>query len=52
MVTVTFTWGRINPKTPSAWDSASAHYEKEVGKPFNSLSRAEQISYVRQYVNR
>jgi len=52
MVNVTITWGRINPKTPSAWDSAAAHHEKQTGKALESLSRSAQIAYVREYVNR
>ena len=52
MVKVTFTWSRLNPKEPIAWDAAAAHYKEQVGKDFESLGRSEQIQYVRAYVNR
>ena len=52
MVKVTFTWGRLNAKTPSAWDAAAAHYKEQTWKDFESLGKSEQIQYVRDYVNR
>ena len=52
MITVTFTWKRLNPTTPSAWDAAAAHYREQTGKDFDSLGKSEQIQYVRDYVNR
>jgi hypothetical protein len=55
-VTVTHTWGHINP-TPnfvSAWDAAKADYDASPvrGKAFCTLNRQEQVEIVRKYVNR
>lgn len=50
-VTVTFTWGRVNPPAGfvSAWDGA----RNDLGHgEFDALGRGEQIQAVRDYVNR